>query len=76
MATVVAHCVEAALVHFIQDNHTVLGQRRISQDLPQQTAVSHVLHHGVLAHRHTRVGIGGGLWFSTKRERKKEGGFV
>ncbi len=43
------HCVEAAFVDFIQDYNTVVREHRICQDLPQQAAVCHVLHHRVLA---------------------------
>ena len=45
---ILTHCVEAALVNFIQDYNTVLRQYRICQDLSEQTAVCHVLHHCVL----------------------------
>lgn len=53
--TVLTHCVEAAFVDFIQDYNTVLRKYRISQDLPEQTAVCHVLHHRVLAQTWSRL---------------------
>lgn len=42
------HCVQAAFVDFIQDHNAVVWERRICQDLSEQTAVCHVLHHRVL----------------------------
>lgn len=45
---VVTHRVEAAFVHFIQDYNTVLRKYRVCQDLSEQAAVRHVLHHCVL----------------------------
>lgn len=48
--------VEASFMDFIQDYNTVLRESRVGQDLPEQTAVCHVLHQRVLAqpqtHRH------------------------
>lgn len=49
------HCVEAAFMDFIQNNNTVLRQQRIRQDLPEQAAVCHVLHHCVLTQRHSHT---------------------
>lgn len=47
------YCVEAAFVDFIQNHDTVLRQAGVGQDLSEQAAVCHVLHHRVLHHTHT-----------------------
>lgn len=65
----VTHRVEAALMDFIQDNNTVLRQHWISQDLPQQTAVRHVLHHCVLVQKHTQLSTARRFWFMRERRR-------
>ena len=41
-------CVQTPLVVFIQYNHAVLRHTGICQNLPQHTAIRHVLHHRVL----------------------------
>lgn len=51
------HRVEAALMNFIQNDHVVVRKVRISQDLPEQTAIGHILHHRVLAQRQTHADI-------------------
>lgn len=43
------HRVEAAFVDLVQDDHAVLREHGICQDLSEQTAVRHVLHRRALA---------------------------
>lgn len=40
-------------MNFIQNDHTVVRKVRISQDLSEQTAIGHVLHHCVLSQAQT-----------------------
>lgn len=55
------HRVEAAFMNFIQNDHAVVRKVRVSQDLPEQTAICHILHHCVLSQTQRRTSI---LWKS------------